>query len=108
MLLFPVHEIDSAIKVDLHKVPVQQAQGQAVVAPGVVPNMYHPVGYPVYNPNQILNVAQAHVYLHVQLPLPPQPAPPQLHHAPVRRRQAVAHQRQAQVPRPQLIGWKKR
>ena len=86
---------ESAIKVDLPEAPVQKVQGQAVVAPGVIPNMYPPMGYHVHNPNANLIVGQAHVYPHVQPAIPPQP-----HHVPIRRRQAVAHQRQPQLPRP--------
>jgi hypothetical protein len=51
------------------------------------------MAYPVYNPNPMLG--QAHVYPHLQLPFPPQP-----HHVPVRQWQAVAHQRQPQLPWP--------
>ena len=77
---------ESAIKVDLPEAPGQKVQGQAVVAPGVVPNMYLPMGYHVYNPNPNVMVGQAHVYPQVQQPVfPPQP------HVPVRRRQPVAH-----------------
>jgi hypothetical protein len=93
---------ESAIKVDLPEAPAQKAQAQAVVAPGVIPNMYHPqMAYPVYNPNPnpYPMVGQAHVYPHVQVPFLPQPQP-QPHHVPVRQRQAVAHQRQPQAARP--------
>ena len=93
---------ESAIKVDLPEGPAKKAQGQAAVAPGIVPNLLLPMGYPQYNPipnaytyaNPI--VGQAHVYPQLQLPPPPQPQP---RHVPGRRRQAVAHQRQPQVPR---------
>ena len=85
---------ESAIKVDLPEAPGQKAQGQAVVAPGVIPNMHFPMGYNVYNPNPNVMVGQAHVYPQVQPVFPPQP-----HHAPARRRQP-ARQRQPQQPRP--------
>ena len=62
---------ESAIKADLPE--AQKAQGQAVVAPGFMPNMYLPMGYPVYNLNPNPIVGQAQVYPHVQLPFPPQP-----------------------------------
>ena len=79
---------ESALKVDLPEAPAQKAQGQAVVAPGVIPNMY----IPMYNPNLNAFVGQAHVLPHMQLANPP-PA----HNVPVRRRQP--HQRQP-PPRP--------
>lgn len=75
-----------AIKVDLPNAPPQKAQGQAVVAPVILPIVHFPMGYQVHIPNQN--------------PIMGYPAvPPQPHQVPVLRRQ-VAHQRQPQHPRP--------
>lgn len=64
---------ESATKVDLPEAPAQNAQGQAVVAPGVIPNMYPPMGYHAYNPIPVPIVGQAYGYPFVQPVLPPQP-----------------------------------
>ena len=84
---------ESAIRVGLPEAP--KAQDQGVVAPGVVPNIYHPMVYPVYNPIPIPIVGQAQVYPQVQVPFPPPPKP----HVPLGRRHPVAHHLQPQQPR---------
>jgi hypothetical protein len=106
---------ESAIKVDFPEAPAPAQnphwQGQAVVAPAVIPNMFNP--FHIYNPNPNLIVGQALVYPQVQPVAYPQVQPvvypqvqpvvfppPRPHRVPVRRRQAaVAHQRQPHQPR---------
>ena len=79
---------ESALKVDLPKAPAPNVQGQAIVAPGVMPNMYPPI--PIYNPNPNPIVGQALVYPHVQ---PAAAFQPQPQHVPApRRRQRVPQQ----------------
>ena len=68
-----------AIKVDLPETPAQEAQAlalaqaQAAVAPGVIPNIYNPMAYHIYNPIPNPMVGHALVYPQVQPVFQPPP-----------------------------------